>query len=67
MSGASVLSVIDSRQVHTDPDPAWPLDTGQTLVLMGTAEQLVLACHFLDQGPEGSPVRSVPPAMEGTP
>jgi len=62
VTGASVIALLQEGQVHSSPDPDLILGEKDTVVLMGSAEQLALACHMLDQGPEGSPVREeVPP------
>jgi len=62
MTGASVIALMQDGRVHSSPDPDSSLAERDTVVLMGEAEQIVLACHLLDQGPEGSPVREKSPA-----
>jgi CPA2 family monovalent cation:H+ antiporter-2 len=59
VTGASVIALLQDGQVHSSPDPDRPLVEKDTVVLMGNTDQLALACHLLDQGPEGSPVRQI--------
>jgi len=60
VTGASVIALLQEGRVHSSPDPDLVLCEKDTVVLLGSAEQLALACHMLDQGPEGSPVRNHP-------
>jgi K+:H+ antiporter len=57
LTGASVIALLQDGRVQSSPDPALVLGEKDTLVLMGSSEALACACHLLDQGPEGSPVR----------
>ncbi len=62
VTGASVIALQQEGRVQTSPDPDLVLAEKDTVVLMGSAEQLALACHMLDRGPEGSPVpEEIPP------
>ena len=63
VTGASVIALLLDGQVHSSPDPDRVLTEKNTLVLMGSAEQLAFACHLLDQGPEGSPVGDSSPVQ----
>jgi K+:H+ antiporter len=62
VTGASVIALMQDGRVQSSPDPDSGLAERDTVVLMGDGEQIVLACHLLDQGPEGSPVREKSPA-----
>jgi CPA2 family monovalent cation:H+ antiporter-2 len=62
VTGASVIALMQDGRVQSSPDPDGPLAERDTLVLIGNGEQIALACHLLDQGPEGSPVREKSPA-----
>ena len=66
-TGASVIALVKDRQVRASPDPDHALTEKDTVVLMGNTEQLALACHLLDQGPEGSPVRTLEAAARRSP
>ncbi|HEU5181671.1 MAG TPA: cation:proton antiporter [Candidatus Polarisedimenticolia bacterium] len=61
-TGASVIAVMQEREVFANPDPDTPLSEKDTVILLGNQDQLALACHLLDLGPEGSPVRQAAPA-----
>ena len=61
VTGASVIALMQDGRVHSSPDPGLILAEKDTLVLLGAGEQLAFACHLLDQGPEGSPVREPAP------
>jgi CPA2 family monovalent cation:H+ antiporter-2 len=64
-TGASVIAVMQEREVFANPDPDTPLSERDTVILLGNQDQLALACHLLDSGPEGSPVRHTAPAGVG--
>jgi len=61
VTGALVIALVQDGQVYSSPDPDRPLAEKDTVVLMGDTDQLAIACHLLDQGPEGSPVREAIP------
>ena len=61
-TGASVIAVMQEREVFANPDPDTPLSEKDTVILIGSQDQIALACHLLDHGPEGSPVRQTAPA-----
>jgi hypothetical protein len=56
-TGATVIALMQDGQVVPNPEPDRPLAERETLVMMGSFEQIALARHLMDQGPEGSPVR----------
>jgi CPA2 family monovalent cation:H+ antiporter-2 len=56
-TGATVIALMQDGQVVPSPEPERPLSERETVVLMGSFEQIALARHLMDQGPEGSPVR----------
>ena len=62
VTGASVVALVQDGRTESSPDPDRTLSENDTVVLMGGHEQLAVACHLLDQGPEGSPVRQAAPA-----
>jgi CPA2 family monovalent cation:H+ antiporter-2 len=63
MTGASVIALMQDGEVRASPDPDRPLAARDTLILIGSQEQISLACHLLDRGPEGSPLREEVPAQ----
>jgi len=62
VTGASVVALVQDGRTESSPDPDRILSEMDTVVLMGGHEQLAVACHLLDQGPEGSPIRQAAPA-----
>ena len=62
LTGASVIALMQDGDVQSSPDPDHPLRERDTMILIGSLDQISLACHLLDQGPEGSPVRAQAPA-----
>jgi len=57
MTGASVIALMQEGEVRASPDPDHPLAVKDSLILIGSQEQISLAGHLLDRGPEGSPLR----------
>jgi TrkA family protein len=57
LTGASVIALMQEGEVRSSPDPDCPLAERDTVILIGSLDQISLACHLLDQGPEGSPIR----------
>ena len=66
LTGASVIALMQDGEVHSSPDPDHPLLERDTLILIGSLDQISLACHLLDQGPEGSPISEQAPARAQT-
>ena len=62
LTGASVIALMQNGEVHSSPDPDRPLMERDTIILIGSPDQNSLACHLLEQGPEGSPIRAHAPA-----
>ena len=62
VTGASVIALMQEGEVRSSPDPDRPLVERDTVILIGSLEQISLACHLLDQGPEGSPIHEQAPA-----
>ena len=65
LTGASVIALMQEGVVRSSPDPDQPLLERDTVILIGSLEQIALACHLMDQGPEGSPIPESAPATGG--
>jgi K+:H+ antiporter len=66
VTGATVIALLQDGRVCESPDPGLILCEKDTLVMMGGGEDLACACHLLDQGPEGSPVRQQSPVRSSS-
>jgi CPA2 family monovalent cation:H+ antiporter-2 len=47
-SGASVLVIKRGEEINSNPDPAWPFEADDIVLVLGKSDQLIFAAHLFE-------------------